>query len=104
MTKLNFLLPLLEFSNFSNRTNKEYSFANNVIVSGRYSNHPRLFFNKRRYSTTYDSSNNKVKLDPLFLTGFIDAEGTFIVPIRPKNEFKCGAIHIPCFAGERISE
>lgn len=91
---MNFLLPLLEFSNFSNRTwlqssrNKEGSFANHVIVSGRYSNHPRL--NKRLYSTAYNSSNNKVKLDPWFLTGFIDAEGTFIVPLRPKNDFKCG--------------
>jgi hypothetical protein len=64
------------------------SFANHVIVSGRYSNHPR--FNKRLYSTTCNSSNNKVKLDPWFLTGFIDAEATFIVPLRPKTDFKCG--------------
>ncbi len=89
---MNFLLPLLEFSIFSNRTrllcnrNKEGSFVNHVIASGRYSNHPTLFLNKRRYST----SSNKVKLDPWFLTGFIDAEGTFIVPLRPKKEFKCG--------------
>jgi hypothetical protein len=64
------------------------SFANHVIVSGRYSNHPR--FNKRLYSTTCNSSNNKVKLDPWFLTGFLDAEATFIVPLRPKTDFKCG--------------
>jgi hypothetical protein len=93
---LNFLLPLLEFSNFSSRTrlqssrNKEGNSANHVIVGGRHSNHPRLFLKKRRYSTAYNSSNNKVKLDPWFLTGFIDAEGTFIVPLRPKNDFKCG--------------
>ena len=68
--KLNFLLPLLEFSNFSSRTrlqssrNKEGSSTNHVIVGGRYSNHPRLFLNKRRYSTAYNSPNNKVKLDP----------------------------------------
>lgn len=91
---MNFLLPLLEFSNFSNRTrrsrNKEGRFANRVIVSGKYSNHPRLLLNKRRYSAISNSSNNKVKLDPWFLTGFIDAEGTFIVPLRPKSDFKCG--------------
>lgn len=45
--------------------------------------------NKRCYSTAYNSSN-KVKLDPWFLTGFIDAEGKFIVPLRPKADFKYG--------------
>jgi len=91
---LNFLLPLLEFLIFFNRIwlfcsrNKEGSKANHEIVSGSYSNHPRL--NKRSYSTKCNSPNNKVKLDPWFLTGFIDAEGSFIVPIRPKTDFKCG--------------
>lgn len=47
-----------------------------------------MFLNKRQYSTTNHSSDNKVKLDPQFLTGFIDAEGTFIVPIRPKGDLK----------------
>jgi len=53
--------------------------------------------NKRLYSTTYNSSNNKVKLDPWFLTGFIDAEDTFIVPLRPKNYYKCGWEALPEF-------
>lgn len=94
MTKLNFLLPLLEFSIFSSRTglqsshNKKDNF-NNVINTVKYFNRPSLFLNKRLYSTT-NSSKDKVKIDPWFLTGFIDAEGTFIVPIRPKTDRKYG--------------
>lgn len=92
---MNFLLPLLEFSIFSSRTQlqcsryKKDSFVNNDIVNAKYSNHS-LFLNKRLYSTKSDNLKDKVKIDPWFLTGFIDAEGTFIVPIRPKTDYKCG--------------
>lgn len=96
MTNLNFLLPLLELSINSNRTglqsspNKKDYYIKDVINTVKYSNRPSLFLNKRFYSTTKNSLNNEVKINPWFLTGFIDAEGTFIVPIRPKTDMKCG--------------
>lgn len=77
---MNFLLPLFSYNKIGSGGNS---------MRGYYTNHLGSFFNKRNYSTN-NSSKNKYAMDPWFVTGFADAEGTFIVPIRQKSDFKQG--------------
>ena len=80
---MNFLLPVINSINYNNRG------SGGIPTEGYYTNHPGSLLNKRKYSTN-NSSNNKYEINPWFVTGFIDAEGTFIVPLRKKPDFKYG--------------
>jgi len=51
--------------------------------------------NKRSYSTSFindarDSNNQGLRIDPNFLTGFTDAEGSFVLSITKSNTVRSG--------------
>jgi hypothetical protein len=48
----------------------------------------QLNLNKRNFSTT--SINSLPKLNPWFITGLIDGEGSFYTTIFKNNEYKIG--------------
>jgi len=52
--------------------------------------------NKRSYSTGFDESrrndNHNLIIDPNFLTGFVDAEGSFVLSITKSNNVKSGPL------------
>lgn len=58
-------------------------------IKGYYTNHLGSLIIKRKFSTN-NSSNHKYDINPWFVTGFSDAESTFIVPLRKRSEFKHG--------------
>ena len=80
---MNFLLPFLNSKNYNNTGSGIH------ILKYTTANHPGSLLNRREYSTN-NSPNNKYEINPWFLTGFIDAEGTFIVHGRKKTDFKLG--------------
>jgi hypothetical protein len=58
--------------------------------------------NKRSYSTSFindarDSNNQGLRIDPNFLTGFTDAEGSFVLSITKSNTVRSGWIIKPRF-------
>lgn len=58
--------------------------------------------NKRSYSTSSTNdgiagNNHNLKIDPHFLTGFVDAEGSFVLSITKSNNVKSGWVIKPRF-------
>ena len=64
-------------------------FASGVFVSSFYSIFRQLGQKLRFYSTLV-TQQSKMRLDPHWITGFIDGEGSFIVFIRKTPKFKIG--------------
>ena len=55
--------------------------------------------NNRQYSQLINKSNNssKVDLDPYYVTGFVDAEGSFIIQIIKSPNYRLGWVVVPLF-------
>ena len=54
----------------------------------------------RFYSSSAElhlTGQSLIKLDPLFVTGFTDGEGSFSVSITPKNTSKVGGYNVKIF-------
>lgn len=63
---------------------------NKIHIQGNYYNSV-LLFNKRKYSTNIKNNNiDKQEINPWFITGLIDAEGSFITSLRKKSDHRTG--------------
>lgn len=96
--KMNFLMPLLKFNNREGKPYKsgkyhtslrgESSFV--LMRRGINYNQQKPSLNKRFNSYLHNSSINSVDIKPWFITGLIDAEGSFITSLRKTSARSCG--------------
>ena len=54
-----------------------------------------LYKKERRFCSTLDSIQNASKINPWFLTGFIDGEGCFRISILNNRNFKQDSDNVP---------
>ena len=53
---------------------------------------------RRLFSHTVNKNNIKIEIDPYFVTGFCDAESTFVLSIQENNRLKTGWVIRPVFS------
>lgn len=96
---MNFLMPLFKFNNRERKPYLSRKYltplrGESSIVRRRLGinyNYSKPFWNKRLYSTNLQNSSiNYIGVNPWFITGLIDAEGTFITSLRKTSARSCG--------------
>jgi len=70
-------------------TVSSFTISNSIFVSSFYSTFRQLG-QKLRFCSTLATQQSQMKLDPHWITGFVDGEGCISIDIQKSKELKTG--------------